>query len=193
MSTEMARNYVNNRDFFEAIKTYKEKVVINPNTRIPDYIGACILKICERLSTKPNFVGYSFRDEMIADGVENCIHSVLLFNIERSDNPFAYFTQIAWNAFLRRIAKEKKEQYIKYKNMQNSFLESDYLDESLYGDSGGVIHTKNNDVANEIIGSFEKKMLTKPKKVVKIGLEKFCEGAQINGNETQVSSPAISN
>ena len=189
----MARNYVNNRDFFEAIKTYKEKVAINPNTRIPDYIGTCILKICERLSTKPNFVGYSFRDEMIADAVENCIHSVLLFNIERSDNPFAYFTQIAWNAFLRRIAKEKKEQYIKYKNMQNSFLQSDYLDESLYGDSGGVIHTKNNDVANEIIGSFEKKMLTKPKKVVKIGLEKFCEGAQMNGNETQVSSPTISN
>ena len=69
MSTEMARNYVNNRDFFEAIKTYKEKVAINPNTRIPDYIGTCILKICERLSTKPNFIGYSFRDEMIADGV----------------------------------------------------------------------------------------------------------------------------
>ena len=110
MSPKVKRHYVNNKDFYEAIVVYKNKFAENPNTKIPDYVGQCILAICNKLSTKPNFIGYSFRDEMVADGIENCIASVNGFNPEKSSNPFAYFTQIAWNAFIRRISKEKKKQ-----------------------------------------------------------------------------------
>jgi len=173
----MAKHYVNNKDFYEAIIAYKNKLNESPDARIPNYIGECIMKICERLSTRPNFIGFSFRDEMISDAIENCVYAVPLFNPEKTNNPFAYFTQIAWNAFLRRIAKEKKEQYTKYKNMENSYLDG-YLDDATYGDSGGLIHSKNNDKANEIISNFEKK-LTKPKKHVKVGLEKFVEEPKV--------------
>lgn len=170
----MKKHYVNNKDFYDAIVAYQAKLKENPSTRIPNYIGECIMKICERLSMKPNFIGYPARDEMIADGIENCICAVHLFNPEKSTNPFAYFTQIAWNAFLRRIAKEKKEQYIKHKNMQNAFLDNT-LDEMSYGDTGGQIHVRNNEISNEIIGNFENK-LTKSKKNVKVGIEKFALG-----------------
>lgn len=167
----MKKHYVNNKDLYEAIIAYKELLSANPNARIPNYIGECVVKICERLSTNRNFIGYSFRDEMVADGIENCIYAVPLFNPEKTNNPFGYFTQIAWNAFLRRIAREKKEQYIKHKNMQNSFL--DGIGEDMhYGDTGGQIHVRNNEISNEIIKSFENK-LTKGKKSVKIGIEKF--------------------
>lgn len=169
------RHYVNNKDFYQALVDYRKKIESNPDAKIPDYIGVCIFKICERLSTKPNFVGYSYRDEMISDGIENCIKSVLSFDPERTNNPFAYFTQIAWNAFIRRINSEKKEQYIKHKNIQFSYLSGD-MDDMQYGDSGGSIQMKSNEMSDDIISNFEKK-LTKPKKQDKItGIEKFVEG-----------------
>lgn len=167
----MKKHYVNNKDLYEAVIAYKQKLVEEPDARVPNYIGECIMRICERLSTTRNFIGYSFRDEMIADAIENCIYAVPLFKPEKTNNPFAYFTQIAWNAFLRRIAKEKKEQYIKHKNMQNAFING-ALDDMNYGDSGGQIHIRNNDISNDIIGNFENK-LTKGKKSVKVGIEKF--------------------
>ena len=109
----MARHYVNNRDFYESIKAYKTKLTENENAKVPDYIGICIQQIATRLSTKPNFIGYSYRDEMISDAIENCMYALPKFNPERTNNPFAYFTQVAKNAFLRRISIEKKEQYTK--------------------------------------------------------------------------------
>ena len=116
----MKRNYVNNKDFLAALKTYKaecqeaeEKGVDLP--QIPRYIGECIQRIATRLSTKANFSGYTFREEMVSDGIENACQAVLSFKSEKSDNPFAYFTQIIHNAFLRRIDKEKKQLYVKYK------------------------------------------------------------------------------
>lgn len=164
------KHYVNNKDFLDAVVAYKELLKEKSDARVPHYVGECIMKICERLSTNRNFIGYSFRDEMISDGIENCIASVHLFNPEKTNNPFAYFTQIAWNAFLRRIMKEKKEQYIKHKNMQNTFMD---IDSMSYGDSGGQIHARNNDISNDIIGNFENSKLTKLKKKDKIGIEKF--------------------
>lgn len=164
------KHYVNNKDFLDAVVAYKELLKEKPDSRVPHYVGECIMKICERLSTNRNFIGYSFRDEMISDGIENCISAVHLFNPEKTNNPFAYFTQIAWNAFLRRIMKEKKEQYIKHKNMQNTFMD---IDSMSYGDSGGQIHARNNDISNDIIGNFENSKLTKLKKKDKIGIEKF--------------------
>lgn len=176
-STHMAskRHYVNNKDFYQSIIDYRAKLESEPGARIPEYIGVCIFKICERLSTKPNFSGYSFRDEMVSDGIENCVKAVLLFDPNKTSNPFAYFTQIAWNAFIRRISNEKREQYIKHKNVQHSYLSGE-MDEMAYGDTGGGMQIKSNDLSNDIISNFENK-LTKSKKKDKVaGVEKFVEG-----------------
>jgi hypothetical protein len=172
----MARkpHYVNNKDFYEAILKYKAALAENPNTRIPDYIGICITKICDKLSTRPNFSGYSFRDEMVADGMEGCIRAVHLFNPDKTNNPFAYFTQIAWNAFIRRIGLEKKEQYLKHKNAQHVFLSGSLADQS-FGDTGAAFQLKENDISSDVIAKFEEKMLAKKKQAKIVGLEKFAE------------------
>ena len=181
VTVKTKRHYVNNKDFYEAIVAYKQRLKENPETRVPDYIGQCIMAICTKLSTKPNFYGYSFRDEMIADGIENCIGAVDGFNPEKSNNPFAYFTQIAWNAFIRRITKEKKQQYIKHKNMVNSMLDAE-LDESSFTTIAGK-NSQYNDITNEIISSFENK-LTKPKKSSIVGIEKFTEEDDLYDSKT---------
>lgn len=113
-------NYINNPDFLIAMVEYRqmvadaeEKEATRP--RVTTYIGECFMKIANRLSHKPNFVNYSFREEMIGDGIENCLQYIDNFDPEKSSNPFAYFTQIIYFAFLRRIDKEKKNLYIKYK------------------------------------------------------------------------------
>jgi hypothetical protein len=121
--------YVNNADFLVAIKDYKEKVKHAEENGLPkpivsNYIGECILKIATHLSYKPNFINYSYKDDMILDGIENCIHYIDNFDPSKSSNPFAYFTQIIYFAFLRRISKEKKQSYIKGKLIQDMSFES---------------------------------------------------------------------
>jgi DNA-directed RNA polymerase specialized sigma24 family protein len=163
-------NYINNKDFYAAIVEYRDFVALNPDAKIPNYIGLCVMQICNRLSIKREFNGYTYKDEMIDDAIENCIRAVNGFDPEKSSNPFAYFTQIAWNAFLRRIAKEKKEVYVKHKNMQRMILSGSMFD-------FGVEHTteiKNNELSNDVIESYESK-LTKTKKRAKMGIEKFIE------------------
>jgi len=118
--TKKNTHYINNSDFLKALVEYKEKCIIAEQENkvdppIPNYIGECFLKIADHLSRKPNFVSYSFRDEMIADGIENCLMYFRNFDPDKSKNPFAYFTQIIYYAFLRRIMKEKKQLYVKYK------------------------------------------------------------------------------
>ena len=112
--------YVNNKDFLAALVTYRDLVSEakekgEPRPRVPNYVGECVMKISTHLARKPNFVNYTFKDEMIADGIENCLQYIDNFNPDKSNNPFAYFTQIIWFAFLRRIQKEKKLLYTKYK------------------------------------------------------------------------------
>lgn len=109
------KQYVNNGDFMKALLEFKTRKLTNPNEPIPNYIGECFMKIAEGLSHKPNFINYTYRDEMIGDGIENCLMYFENFNSDKSNNPFAYFTQIIYFAFLRRIAKEKKQTYVKYK------------------------------------------------------------------------------
>ena len=87
---------------------------------ISEYLGECFMKIAQRLSFRPNFINYAFKDDMISDGIENCVQYIKNFNPEKSSNPFAYFTQIIYYAFIRRIQKEKKQLYIKYKTMESS-------------------------------------------------------------------------
>ena len=102
------------RGFDEA----KEKDELPP--MISEYLGECFMKIAQRLSFRPNFINYAFKDDMISDGIENCIQYIKNFNPEKSSNPFAYFTQIIYYAFIRRIQKEKKQLYIKYKTMEST-------------------------------------------------------------------------
>jgi hypothetical protein len=124
MAKRIKKNYINNRDFFEALVAYKKLCQEAEDSgeekpMVPDYIGKCIWQIATRLATKPNFSGYTFKEDMIMDGVENCLLYLHSFNPEKTENPFAYFTQVIWYAFLRRIAKEKKQMYVRYKSSQS--------------------------------------------------------------------------
>ena len=116
------QHYVDNSKLLEVMSEYREQYLIAKDNDIeppviPDYAGECFLKIAEKLSHRPNFINYAFREEMVSDGIENCVMYANNFNPEKSQNPFAYFTQIIYYAFLRRIEKEKKQLYIKYKTM----------------------------------------------------------------------------
>ena len=115
-----SEHYVNNADFLEAMKGYRKEVnkAIKDKKEKPPvgkYIGSCFLKIANHLSYRPNFINYTFRDDMISDGIENCLQYLDNFNPAKSKNPFAYFTQIIYFAFVRRIQKEKKQVTIKQK------------------------------------------------------------------------------
>lgn len=125
MTRKRSEHYVNNKEFLEAIIVYKQKIkeaeeLGKPKPRITNYLGECFLKIATHLSYKPNFVNYMFKDDMICDGIENCVQYINNFNPEKSSNPFAYFTQIIHYAFLRRIQKEKKQLEIRQKIIERS-------------------------------------------------------------------------
>ena len=127
------QHYVNNEKFLEVMSDYREKYLQAKDNDtelpiIPDYAGECFLKIAERLSHRPNFINYAFREEMVSDGIENSVMYASNFNPEKSANPFAYFTQIIYFAFLRRIEKEKKQLYIKYKTMEEYSSLEDHVD-----------------------------------------------------------------
>ena len=128
MARKRSEHYVNNKEFLAAIVEYKDKVALaaergEEKPRITRYIGECFLKIATHLSFKPNFVNYMFKDDMVCDGIENCVQYINNFNPEKSKNPFAYFTQIIHYAFLRRIQKEKKQLEIKTKIIERSGYE----------------------------------------------------------------------
>lgn len=139
MPKKKSEHYVNNKEFLESLIVYRNKVeqdFFKKNSRAPtksdrskhwegkppisNYLGGCFLKIATHLSYKPNFVNYMFREDMISDGIENCVQYIHNFDPERSQNPFAYFTQIIHYAFLRRIQKEKKQLEIKTKIIERT-------------------------------------------------------------------------
>lgn len=133
-------HYVNNKEFLEALIRYRKdveeaKLKSLPKPPIPNYIGECILKIANHLSFKPNFVNYMFKDDMISDGIENSIQYLHNFDPEKSQNPFAYFTQIIHFAFLRRIQKEKRQMEIKNKILEKTGYDEVFVDD-LRVDSG---------------------------------------------------------
>ena len=145
-------HYVNNADFSNAVveyvKTVNEAKSSNKTIpKVPDYIAQCFLSIAEGLSHKSNFIRYTYREEMVMDAVENCLKAIENYDIEAATrtgkpNAFAYFTQITWYAFLRRIAKEKKQQDIKLKYLTRSGIEN-FVD----GDMS-------DDYAMNVVGSF---------------------------------------
>ena len=113
-------HYVDNKKFLESLKEWKDKCqeaeeAGDERPQITNYMGECFLKIANGLSYRPNFINYTYRQEMISDGIENCLQYIHNFNPEKSKNPFAYFTQIIYYAFIRRIQKEKKQTHVKNK------------------------------------------------------------------------------
>ena len=146
-------HYVNNADFSQAVVDYVKTVNEAKSNEqslpiVPDYIAQCFLRIAEGLSHKSNFIRYTYREEMVMDAVENCLKAIENYNIEAATrtgkpNAFAYFTQITWYAFLRRIAKEKKQQDIKLKYLSKADI-SVFMDNDL--DAGGM--------TDQIMGAF---------------------------------------
>jgi hypothetical protein len=150
-----SEHYVNNKEFLAALIRYQEDIEIarlQDKTKpvIPRYIGECFLKIANHLSFKPNFVNYMFKEDMISDGIENCVQYIHNFNPEKSRNPFAYFTQIIHYAFLRRIQREKRQLEIKNKIIEKSgynevFDDSNKIDGDNYAEYNSIkdaVHAK---------------------------------------------------
>jgi len=145
-------HYVNNAEFSQAVVEYVKTVreAKKNNEQLPvvtDYIAQCFLRIAEGLSHKSNFIRYTYREEMVMDAVENCLKAIENYNIEAATrtgkpNAFAYFTQITWFAFLRRIAKEKKQQDVKIKYLTKAGIEN-------------FVDNENGDaMSNQVVGAF---------------------------------------
>jgi len=148
-------HYVNNKEFLAALIQYKKEIKEaqergDPKPRITNYLGECFLKIATHLSFKPNFVNYIFKDDMISDGIENCVQYIHNFDPEKSQNPFAYFTQIIHYAFLRRIQREKRQLEIKNKILEKTgfdevFCDDNSIDGDNYSDYNSIkdsVHSK---------------------------------------------------
>lgn len=169
-----SKHYINGRDFYDAMVAYKISVKEADDNklerpRIPQYVGECFLKMCTKLATRGNFSQYTWKEEMVLDAIENCVNVVDSFDPlkTKAANAFGYFNKIAWNAFIRRIAKEKKQNYTKHKNMQRMLM----------GHDGSEI--KNNELSNAVISDFEDKLAKQEKKKAAespTGIEKFAEG-----------------
>ena len=184
-------HYVNNREFSQSVVDYVNLVTEareknNEDPKIPEYIGRCFLKIAEGLSRKPNFGGYTYREEMVMDGVENCIKAIMNYDVEKATrtglpNAFAYFTQIVWYAFLRRIQKEKKYQDIKERYMEHADA-SQFADFDSFANAGSIIDRvrlkaqklRQRDTELKQLAKKEKKKKNAKKKIsCKSGLELF--------------------
>lgn len=182
MSKQNKVHYVDNQKFYQEILEHKkrlaearEKGLQDP--KLSNYIGECIWKIANKLSCKPCFLNYSYRDEMISDAIENCILYFNDYNPEISKNPFAYFTQVIYFAFLRRINKEEKNRYIIYKNFQETILHNGHSALLTDMDDNYVMSANLYDNINDFMERFERKEQIKKekRKIAKEGLSKFYE------------------
>tara|TARA_B100000424_G_C22786708_1_gene422667 strand:+ start:116 stop:649 length:534 start_codon:yes stop_codon:yes gene_type:complete len=175
MTKKRNEHYVNNKEFTQAVAEHNEAVKLAESKgktppKMSNYIGECIYKIATRLSTRPNFINYTYRDEMICDAIENCIQYIGNFNREKSDNAFAYITQICYYAFLRRIQKEKKQVFIKQQVISD--ITADTFD-TIDGDTTGMVNSNVEwlqDNMNRV--EYEPRKSKKAKKTEK-GLDKF--------------------
>lgn len=168
-------HYIDNKEFLQAIIDYKEKLKTDPEARVPEYIGKCILEIATRFASRPNFYGYSYKEELVSDGIENCLQYLTNFDPAKSSNPFAYYTQICYFAFIRRIQREKRQSYIKHRLIQDmpfeAFEQQEFDDAELSQNFMSFVQT-NNSFDHE---AFEKKLEKKAKKPKPTALEKLME------------------
>lgn len=170
-------HYVNNELFLKEMVAYrralrKAKLEGNPKPRLPEYVGECFMKIAEKRSHEFNFLSYTFRDEMILDAIENCVQYAHNFNPRKSKNPFAYFSQIVYYAFIRRIQREKKHLYVKYKSTELNGVLDNY--DQMESEDGMTRQYEQYDNISEFIKNFENAKERKKAKLKK-GLEKFIE------------------
>jgi len=175
-------HYVDNKKFFEEIVAYREKLhqaraAGLEDPRIPNYIGECIYKIAAKLSTKPCFMNYSYREEMVSDGIENCILYFKDYDPSIGQNPFAYFTQVIYYAFLRRIGKEEKNRYAMYKHFQENIINQHDTNLLRDSDDNHLLPAQMYDNINDFMSRFEKKEEAKKlkRKQAKEGLNQFYE------------------
>lgn len=185
MTRKKNTHYVDNQKFYQTIVEYKkqvkdaqEKGLEEP--RIPEYVGECIYKIATKLSTKPCFINYSYKDEMIGDGIENSILYFKDYNTELGQNPFAYFTQVIFFAFLRRISKEEKNRYAIYKQFQE-LVASQGTEMFVDVDGNSLTSGPLYDNINDFMNRFEQKEQAKKdrkKQQSKEGLGQFYEEAK---------------
>jgi len=171
-------NYVDNKLFLKEITAYRKAVrkakrEKAPKPRIPEYVGQCFMLIAENMSHKYNFLTYSWRDEMVSDAIENCVMYADNFNPAKSKNPFAYFSQIVYYAFLRRIQREKKQLYVKYKSTELHGILDDF--NQMESEDGMTRQFEQYDNISEFIQKFEDAKAAKKAKAVAKGLEKFIE------------------
>jgi hypothetical protein len=150
----VSSHYVDNKKFLQALTEYRALVDAaaekgDPQPQVPNYIGECFIKIATHLSYKSNFINYTFKDDMISDGIENCLTAVAKFDPTKSSNPFAYYTQIVFFAFIRRIQKEKKQQATKYKMIENIDI-----DQIITQESGDI------DISNQFLDYIKKQLDT---------------------------------
>ena len=202
VKTTKVKHYVNNEHFLEEMVVFRADVQEAAATngerpRVPEYIGECLFKIATHLARKPNFANYTFREDMVSDGIENCLLYIDNFDPEKSKNPFAYFTQIIYYAFLRRIQKEKKHLYIKYKSMDNliitSLIENNGEEYVSAGLNGALHDSYSEEFISDFINAFEankeKKIASaKPRKKKSTGNTVFDEFLEINDANSH-SSP----
>ena len=174
-------HYVDNKLFFAEMEKWKSEIaesdeVDDQPPMVTEYMGECFYKIATHLSYRPNFINYTYREEMIGDGIENCIRYAKNFNPEKSKNPFAYFTQIIYYAFIRRITKEKKQTSIKQKIIDNTATKT-------YDIMEGDDDVYSNSYMEFLRDNLEEKDIPKPKrKKSKKGIEHFIE-EELNENE----------
>jgi hypothetical protein len=173
-------NYVDNQKFYQEIIEYHKqcaeaKLNGKPEPRLSNYIGICIKSIAERLATKPQFINYSFREEMISDGIENSFLYFKDYDPNRGNNPFAYFTQVIYYAFVRRINKEEKNRYTMYKHFQESIIHQYDIGLLVDDSENNLLPKKLYDNINDFMGRFEEKELKKKmkRKEQKLGLAEF--------------------
>lgn len=161
-------HYVSNKDLYAVLCEYNEQKELYINegkdpmtVRIPEAIGEAILKITSRLASRGNFAAYSYRDEMVSDAIENCLAAVDNFDVKKYKNPFAYFTQISWFAFIRRIDKEKRQSYLKIKNYKKTIAEEELANITV-GYNPSIQAT--DEVMDEFVKSYEQTLQRKKKK-----------------------------
>jgi hypothetical protein len=167
-------HYVDNKEFLaEMIKWKKRYNAAEESGRkkppISDYIAEAFLKIAEHLSYRPNFMNYPYREEMVGDGVENCLMYAHNFDPNKSKNPFSYFTQIIYFAFLRRIEKEKKQSYIKYKIMEDNADEKfhRWFKENYFAKDSSASFREIFSLSENDVNKFEDTKVKKKKKKIK--------------------------
>ena len=181
MEKEKKVHYVDNKLFFAEMEKWKTDIAESDEVddlppMVTEYMGECFYKIATHLSYRPNFINYTYREEMIGDGIENCIRYAKNFNPEKSKNPFAYFTQIIYYAFIRRITKEKKQTAIKQKIIDNTATKT-------YDVMEGDDDIYSNTYMEFLRDNLDEKDIPKPKrKRSKKGIEHFIE-EELNENE----------